>query len=247
MRVNFGGLDILMADRGLAPSRTRAQALIMARRVRVDGEFAVKSGAQVSDDATISVDEPEHPWVSRGGVKLARALDAFEIDPKGLEVADIGASTGGFTHVLLDRGASRVFAIDVGYGQLDQSLREDERVVVMERVNARYLEASDLPEMVSLVTIDVSFISLEFILPAARKILCAGGALVALIKPQFEVGRSDVGKGGIVRDEEARERAVEKVVTFADNLGFEKRGLIESPIRGAEGNVEYLLYAIHED
>ncbi len=239
-------LDILMAERGLAPSRTRAQALIMARRVRVDGEFAVKSGAQVSDDAMISVDEPEHPWVSRGGVKLAGALDEFEIDPTGLVVADIGASTGGFTHVLLDRGASRVFAIDVGYGQLDQSLREDERVVVMERVNARYLEESDLPELVSLVTIDVSFISLELILPAARKILIAGGSVVALIKPQFEVGRSDVGKGGIVRDENARKRAVEKVIASAEGLGFEKRGLIESPIRGAEGNVEYLLHATRE-
>ena len=235
-------LDLSLVERGLVPSRTKAQALIMARRVKVAGEHVTKPGTMIREESTIEIDQPEHPWVSRGGVKLAGALDHFGIDPAGLVVADIGASTGGFTHVMLGRGAARVYAIDVGYGQLDQSLREDERVVVIERFNARYLTRDDLPELVSVISIDVSFISLALILPAAVSILDPDGVVIALIKPQFEVGRENVGKGGIVRDEKARLATVDKVTRAALELGLVRRGLIESPIRGAEGNVEYLVY-----
>ncbi len=234
-------LDLALIERGLAETRSKAQSLIMARRVLVNGQHVDKAGAAVGGEDEIAVEALEHPWVGRGGMKLAHALEQFVIDVRGKVCADIGASTGGFTDVLLHGGAERVYAIDVGYGQLDASLRGDPRVVVREKVNARYLEATDFEEPIDFVSIDVSFISLTLILPAVAKFL--RGELVALIKPQFEVGKADVGKGGIVRDEGKRAAAVESVASFARGLGFEVRGVIESPVKGMEGNVEYLMHA----
>jgi 23S rRNA (cytidine1920-2'-O)/16S rRNA (cytidine1409-2'-O)-methyltransferase len=229
-----------MVERGLADTRSKAQSLIMARRVLVNGAYVDKAGAGVGADDEVSIEALEHPWVGRGGMKLAHALKEFGIDVRGKVCADIGASTGGFTDVLLKHGANRVYAIDVGYGQLDASLRSDPRVVVREKVNARYLEAGDFDEAIDFVCIDVSFISLTLILPAVAKLL--RGELVALIKPQFEVGKSDVGKGGIVRDDEKRAAAVDAVVEFAGRY-FDVKGVIESPVKGAEGNVEYLMWS----
>lgn len=234
-------LDVALVDRGLADTRSKAQSLIMARRVLVNGQFVDKAGAGVAADDDVRVAELEHPWVGRGGMKLARAIDVFGIDLEGKVCADIGASTGGFTDVMLKHGAAKVYAIDVGYGQLDVSLRNDPRVVNREKVNARYLQPENFDEPVGFVSIDVSFISLKLILPAVAKFL--SGELVALIKPQFEVGRHDVGKGGIVRDEEKRQAAVDGVVAFAREIGFEVGEVIESPIKGAEGNVELLMHA----
>lgn len=221
-------------------TRSKAQSLIMARRVLVNEGFVDKAGAVVADDDVVRVAELEHPWVGRGGMKLAGALEAFPISVRDKVCADIGASTGGFTHVMLENGARRVYAIDVGYGQLDVSLRNDPRVVNREKVNARYLDASAFEEPIEFVSIDVSFISLKLILPAVATFL--RGDLVALIKPQFEVGKADVGKGGIVRDDAVRLAAVDSVIAFARETGFEILGRIESPIKGAEGNVEFLLW-----
>lgn len=218
----------------------------MARRIRVNGVMVDKAGASVSDDDQIEIIELDHPWVGRGGIKLAGALDHFAIDVAGLVCADIGSSTGGFTDVLLSRGAQRVYAIDVGYGQLDQKLRDDPRVVVMERTNARYLEPEDV-EPLDFVSIDVSFISLEMIIPVAVRLSRRSLRLVALIKPQFEAGRGNVGKGGIVRDQGVRDEIVARITTFTRAQGLEIVGVIESPIRGAEGNVEYLMYAQGQD
>ena len=234
-------VDLALVERGLAPTRARAQSLIMARRVTVNGECADKAGNSVAPEDLVVVVELEHPWVGRGGMKLAGALESFAISPDGLVCADIGASTGGFTDVLLQKGARKVYAVDVGYGQLDVKLREDERVVNREKCNARYLDSSDFDDTVELVSIDVSFISLKLILPAVLKFIAPRGRVVALIKPQFEVGKRDVGKGGIVRDADARNAAVQSVVEFAKEIGFEMEGLIESPVRGAEGNVEFLV------
>ncbi|HEX2059457.1 MAG TPA: TlyA family RNA methyltransferase [Thermoanaerobaculia bacterium] len=234
-------LDVVLVERGLVETRSKAQSLIMARRVLVNGQFVDKAGASVAEDDEVRVAELEHPWVGRGGMKLAQAVKHFAINVNNKVCADIGASTGGFTHVLLEHGARKVYAIDVGYGQLDVSLRNDPRVVNWEKVNARYLQPENFSEPIDFVSIDVSFISLKLILPAVAKFLT--GELVALIKPQFEVGRHDVGKGGIVRDEEKRAAAVQSVVDFAREEGFEVNGVIESPVKGAEGNVEYLMYA----
>jgi len=233
--------DIALVERGLVDTRSKAQALIMARRVMRGEQYVDKPGAQVSADDILRVVELEHPWVGRGGMKLAHALREFAIDVKGKTCADIGASTGGFTDVMLKNGAKTVYAIDVGYGQLDQSLRNDPRVINRDKVNARYLGAEDFEEPIDFASIDVSFISLKLILPAVREFL--RGELVALIKPQFEVGRADVGKGGIVRDETKRKEAVDGIVQFARENGFDVRGVIDSPIKGAEGNVEYLMHA----
>lgn len=235
-------LDLALVDRGIVESRTKAQALILARRVRVNGEFVDKAGAPVRDDDHLELVALEHPWVGRGGMKLAGAFDIFPIAVSGKVCADIGASTGGFTHVLLEKGALRVHAIDVGHGQLDVKLRDDPRVVNREKTNARFLGPEDFDEPIEFVSIDVSFISLELILPAVRSFLHDEGQVVALIKPQFEVGKGDVGKGGIVRDLAKRQAAVDKVSGIARDLGFVLRGLIESPVRGAEGNVEYLVW-----
>jgi len=233
-------LDLALVERGLCETRSKAQSLIMARRILVNGQHVDKAGASVADDDEVRIEELEHPWVGRGGMKLAHALREFGISVEGKVCADIGASTGGFTDVMLQSGAKKVYAIDVGYGQLDVSLRNDPRVVNREKVNARYLTAANFEEVIEFVSIDVSFIPLKLILPAVATFL--RGGLVALIKPQFEVGKGDVGKGGIVRDEAKRAAAVDAVVAFAREAGFEVRGVIESPVKGAEGNVEYLMH-----
>jgi 23S rRNA (cytidine1920-2'-O)/16S rRNA (cytidine1409-2'-O)-methyltransferase len=238
-------LDLAVVERGLADTRSKAQSLIMARRVLVNGQFVDKAGANVTAEDEIRVAELEHPWVGRGGMKLAQAMQSFTIDLHDKVCADIGASTGGFTDVMLKHGARKVYAIDVGYGQLDVSLRNDPRVVNREKVNARYLQPENFDEPLDFVSIDVSFISLKLILPAVAGFL-PHGELVALIKPQFEVGKHEVGKGGIVRDEEKRSAVVESVVTFARDEGFDVQGVIESPVKGAEGNVEYLMYALRK-
>jgi 23S rRNA (cytidine1920-2'-O)/16S rRNA (cytidine1409-2'-O)-methyltransferase len=225
-------------------SRTKAQALVMAGLV-FSGEMRLgKAGQAVSEDAALEVRGAEHPWVSRGGLKLDHALDEFHIAAKGAIALDVGASTGGFTDVLLAQGTARVYAVDVGYGQLAQRLRDDARVVVLERTNARYLNDELVPEPVDLVVCDASFIGLRTVLPAALALVRPGGALVALIKPQFEVGPERVGKGGIVRDADARAGACEAVRAWlAVDLGWEVIGLTESPITGAQGNVEFLIAA----
>lgn len=234
-------LDVALVERGLVDTRSKAQSLIMARRVLVNGQYVDKAGATVTHEDDVRVAELEHPWVGRGGMKLAHAVGQFGIDVRGKVCADIGASTGGFTDVMLENGAAKVYAIDVGYGQLDVSLRNDPRVVNREKVNARYLQPGNFDEILDFVSVDVSFISLKLILPAIARFL--RGELVALIKPQFEVGKHEVGKGGIVRDDEKRAAAVAGVVEFAKETGFDVKGVIESPVRGAEGNVEYLMYA----
>jgi len=233
-------LDVALVERGLCDTRSKAQSLIMARRILVNGQHVDKAGASVADDDELSIEELEHPWVGRGGMKLAHALREFGISVEGRVCADIGASTGGFTDVMLKSGAKKVYAIDVGYGQLDVSLRNDPRVINREKVNARYLTAENFDDTIEFVSIDVSFISLKLIFPAVATFL--RGEMVALIKPQFEVGKADVGKGGIVRDETKRAAAVDSVVAFARQQNFEVNGVIESPIKGAEGNVEYLMY-----
>jgi len=235
-------LDVALVERGLVDTRSKAQSLIMARRVLVNGHFVDKAGANVAADDEVRVAELEHPWVGRGGMKLAHAVEQFVIELEGKVCADIGASTGGFTDVMLKHGAAKVYAVDVGYGQLDVSLRNDPRVVNREKVNARYLQPENFDEAIDFVSIDVSFISLKLILPAVAGFL--RGELVALIKPQFEVGKHEVGKGGIVRDDAKRQAAIDGVATCARELGFEVKGVIESPIKGAEGNIEYLMNAV---
>jgi len=238
-------LDQLVVDRGLAPSRERARALILAGDVSVDGHPTAKAGTAVATEATVTVRTPDHPWVGRGGLKLVGALDAFGLDPTGLIALDIGASTGGFTHVLLARGATRVVALDVGHNQLDWKIRTDPRVHVIEGLNARYLTPDQLPDdlrLFDLVTIDVSFISLRHILPVVPALLTTGGHVVALVKPQFEAGRTDVGKGGIVRDPHIHQRVIDDVVEAARQVGLSRKDLAPSPITGAEGNIEFLLH-----
>ena len=233
-------LDVLLVARGLAESRTRAEALVLSGRVRVKGVERPKPGTPLPPDAEVSVEAPEHPWVSRGGVKLAAGLDAFGVDPAGQVCLDVGASTGGFTDVLLARGAARVYAIDVGHGQLHARLRSDPRVVLREGVNARLLSRAEVPEPCSLLVADVSFISLRLILPAAVPLLGPLARAVLLVKPQFESERCEVGRGGIVRDAGVRRRALERVVAAAASLGLAHRGTVDSPITGADGNVEFL-------
>ncbi len=236
-------IDLLLVERGLAESRTKAQALVMAGAVVVGEARVDKPGALVDPGLPIRLKEDAAPrrWVSRGALKLEGALEAFPIDPRGRVCADLGASTGGFTDVLLQRGAARVYAVDVGYGQLHPRLRGDPRVVVRERENARALTAASLGERVSLVVGDLSFISLRLVLPAVKAILAPGGEAVLLVKPQFEVGKGEVGKGGVVRDEAKRRAALEGIVAVAAALGFEVLGHAESPIEGPAGNREWLL------
>jgi 23S rRNA (cytidine1920-2'-O)/16S rRNA (cytidine1409-2'-O)-methyltransferase len=234
-------LDRLLVARGLAPTRQKAQALILSGMVSVDGRRVDKAGAPVEEDADVAVAGPPHPYVSRGGVKLAAALDEFHLDPSGLVCLDVGASTGGFTDCLLQRGAAKVYAVDVGYGQLDAKLRGDPRVVLREKVNARSLSRDDVPEPVRLAAVDVSFISTRLVLPAVVPFLAPDGALIVLVKPQFEAGRGEVGKGGIVRSQEVRRRVVSEVAEFAAGLPLDLIGAIRSPIRGAHGNEEFLL------
>jgi 23S rRNA (cytidine1920-2'-O)/16S rRNA (cytidine1409-2'-O)-methyltransferase len=234
-------LDRLLVLRGLAPTREKAQAMILAGVVSVDGRRVEKAGMPVEEAADVGVSGPPHPYVSRGGMKLEAALDHFRIDPSGLVCLDVGASTGGFTDCLLQRGAAKVYAVDVGYGQLDAKLRGDPRVVVREKVNARSLSKDDVPEPVALAVIDVSFISARLILPAVVPLVAKGGAVVVLVKPQFEAGRSEVGRGGIVRSEDVRRRVVSEIANAGAGLGLEPLGSIRSPIRGAHGNEEFLL------
>ena len=236
--------DQLLVDQGLAESRAKAQALILAGVVSCAGRRIDKAGEQLPADAALSVKEYDHPWVSRGGIKLAHALDHFRIDVDGKIALDIGASTGGFTDVLLSRGARRVHAVDVGHGQLAWKLRQDPRVVVHERLNARYLSRSHVPEPVDLITCDASFIGLNLVLPAPLALAAERAELVALIKPQFEVGRAQVGKGGVVRDPGMHREVCERAAAWvAAQPGWSVVGIVESPILGPDGNREFLLYA----
>jgi 23S rRNA (cytidine1920-2'-O)/16S rRNA (cytidine1409-2'-O)-methyltransferase len=237
-------LDQLLTERGLAESRAKAQALVMAGLVFIAGKRADKPGLMVADDTAIEVRGKPHPYVSRGGVKLAHALDHFKIDPTGKICLDVGASTGGFTDALLKRGAAKVYAVDVGHGQLDWSLRRDKRVVVLEKTNARYLTREQVPDPVGLIVCDASFIGLETVLPAPMALAAPGAHLIALIKPQFEVGPDKVSKGGIVRDEAARAAACGRIRQWLDaQPGWSVLGLTESPIEGADGNREFLIAA----
>jgi 23S rRNA (cytidine1920-2'-O)/16S rRNA (cytidine1409-2'-O)-methyltransferase len=232
-------LDQLLVARGLLPTREQARRAIMAGLVRVDGALVDKPGAATREDADLAVTERQ-PFVSRAGAKLAAALDRFGVDPAGRTCLDVGASTGGFTDCLLQRGARRVYALDVGRGQLDWGLRQDPRVVVLEGINVRHLAADALPERCDLVTVDVSFISLLKVVPALLPHLADGGMLLALVKPQFEVGRGAVGKGGIVRDEALRQEVIARRVEEIAALGLAPEGLMDSTVRGAEGNLEAL-------
>lgn len=235
-------LDVLLVERGLVGSRERARAVILAGHVRVEGQVVSKAGTPVADAAHVELATPDHPYVGRGGLKLAHALDVFAIAVSGRRGLDIGASTGGFTDVMLQRGARDVVALDVGHNQLDWKLRSDPRVLVREGVNARTLTSADVPHLVDLVTMDVSFISLSYILPEVPKFLAPDADVVALVKPQFEAGREDVGKGGIVSDPAVHERVVARVTSDAEALGFERCGLTPSPITGATGNKEFLIH-----
>ena len=240
-------LDQLLVEKGLFLSRTRAQAAIMAGIVFVNGQKAEKAGHPYPTEAVIEIKGSDHPYVGRGGLKLEAALKEFKIDPTGKTALDIGASTGGFTDCLLQHGAEKVYAVDVGYGQLDYKLRIDPRVKVIERLNARNLTLRDLglsTSDISICVIDVSFISLTKILPAAHSVIRNGADVVALIKPQFEAKREQVGKGGIVKDPAVHDAVIEKVSRFARELGFTVKGLTKSPIEGADGNVEFLIYLI---
>ncbi len=234
--------DLMLVARGLAPSRERARALILAGIVLSGTRRIDKAGEMLAADAELHLRGEDHPYVSRGGVKLAGALDAFGLVPAGVVAADFGASTGGFTDCLLQRGAARVYAIDVGYGQLHEKLRNDARVVVMERTNARALEANALKERVAWIVIDASFIGLGKLLPAAHGLLDAGGYVVALVKPQFEVGKGRVGKGGVVRDDGARSEAIARVCEDAVQLGFDLRGQADAVIEGPSGNREHFVW-----
>ena len=235
-------LDVLLVNRGMFESRAKAQAAVMAGQVLVNEQKIDKPGTPVAPEVTIRLLGNKLPYVSRGGLKLEKALQIFPISVDGKVVADIGASTGGFTDCALQNGAVKVYAIDVGYGQLAWKLRNDERVVNMERTNVRYLEADSLPEQVDAATIDVAFISLDKILPAVHKILKPEGFVVALIKPQFEAGKENVGKKGVVRDAAVHEQVINNVISFAKGEGFGIAGLDFSPIKGPEGNIEYLLH-----
>jgi 23S rRNA (cytidine1920-2'-O)/16S rRNA (cytidine1409-2'-O)-methyltransferase len=237
-------LDALLVHKGLVESREKARALILAGQVDVGGHGAQKAGTMVSVDTEVRVIGPDHPWVSRGGLKLVQALDAFGVDVTGAMALDIGASTGGFTDVLLQRGARHVIALDVGHSQLHWKIRSDPRVTVIEGANARHLTRADLPglgEGANIVTIDVSFISLGLIFPVLPPLLAADAKVIALVKPQFEAGRKDVGKKGVVSDPEVHARVLASVTTLAADVGLERRGLVDSPITGAQGNKEFLM------
>lgn len=239
-------LDQLLVQRGLAPSRERARALILAGHVSLPGTPSVpKPGQVVRDDVEVQLRQPDHPFVGRGALKLVHALDTFDIAVDGREALDIGASTGGFTDVLLRRGATHVVALDVGHNQMDWRLRSDARVSCLERINARHLVADDLPphhRTFDIVTVDVSFISLRYILPVIPPLLQPGADVVTLVKPQFEAGRDEVGKHGVVRDDAVRTRVLAEVVAAAASLGFEVQGHTASPIAGMEGNLEWLAH-----
>ena len=235
--------DQLLADRGLAESRTRAQALILAGLVFSGDRRIDKAGQPLAPDAPLAVKGRDHPWVSRGGLKLDHALATFDWTIAGAVAIDVGASTGGFTDVLLTRGAARIYAVDVGHGQLAWKLREDDRIVVLERVNARHLSRVEIPEAVDLVVCDASFIALAKVLPAALALARTGAQLAALIKPQFEADRAEIGKGGVVRDSAVHARVCEQVRGWLEDEGWAVTGLVTSPITGPEGNVEFVIGA----
>jgi len=244
--MNKERLDVLLVEKGLAPSRERAKSYIMAGMVLVDGQKVDKAGTLVSPIADLTITGDNIGYVSRGGLKLAKAIETFTIDIKGKTVADIGASTGGFTDCVLKNGAAKVYAIDVGYGQLAWSLRNDRRVINMERVNVRNLTPDDIGELLDFITVDVSFISLEKVLPVVRQLLKVNSSAVVLIKPQFEAGREKVGKRGVVKDPEVHIDVINKIVEFGKGLGLFPLGLTYSPITGPEGNIEYLLYLLNQ-
>jgi 23S rRNA (cytidine1920-2'-O)/16S rRNA (cytidine1409-2'-O)-methyltransferase len=236
-------LDKLLVDRGVTASRQRAEALILAGKAVVNGHIVTKAGQRVAIDSEITLLGPDHPYVSRGGIKLEHALRSFLVDVTDLVAMDVGASTGGFTDCLLQHGARRVYAIDVGYGQLAWKLRQDPRVVVRERQNVRYLPLELIPEPIQLVTMDASFISLTLVIPAVLPFLAPHAGLVALIKPQFEAGREHVGKKGVVRDPQIHQLVCQHVKEFCEGLGLAVLGILPSPILGPEGNKEFLLAA----
>lgn len=234
-------LDKLLFEKGLVESREKAKALILAGDVTVNGITVDKAGTFVRSDAALEILK-KMPYVSRGGLKLKHAIDTFGIDAQEKIAMDIGASTGGFTDCLLQHGAKKVYAIDVGYGQLDLKLRNDPRVTLLEKTNIRYLDKNSVPDIIVLITIDVSFISLLKVIPKALEFLKESGEIIALIKPQFEVERKDVRKGGVVRDEAKRHEVIEKIKAAVKDMGLEVKGLTESPVRGPKGNVEFLIY-----
>ena len=235
-------LDLLLHERGLTESRERARTTIMSGLVFVNGQRIDKPGTVVDPDAQIEIHGDALPFVSRGGFKLDKALKVFPVDPSGKICIDCGASTGGFTDVLLQHGAAKVYAVDVGYGQLAWKLRTDERVVNLERCNLRYITSEQVPEPLDLAVMDVSFISIRLVIPAVRELLKSGADYICLIKPQFEAGREEVGKKGVVRDPAVHERVVREILTFASGAGFSVMGLDYSPIKGPEGNIEYICH-----
>ena len=235
-------IDRLLAEREMVSSRERARALIMEGRIRVDGQVVNKAGTQVSLDALIEIRGQDLPFVSRGGIKLEGALDAFGVNPQGMVVMDVGASTGGFTDCMLQRGASKIYAVDVGYGQLAWKLQRDPRVVNLERRNVRYLRREEIKEEVDLIVIDTSFISIEKFLPHLLQFLRKGGTILGLIKPQFEVGKGEVGKGGVVKDPALHRKVIERISELSQDLGLRVLGVTESPLLGPKGNKEFFIY-----
>lgn len=246
-KISKSRADVALVDRGLVESRAKAQALIMAGKVYCGDRKIDKAGTPIKEDQPLDVRGKDHPWVSRGGLKLEKGLSAFMIDPGGMTAIDVGASTGGFTDVLLQNGADKVYAVDVGRGQLAWKLREDERVVVLEKTNARYLDATLIPDPIDIVVCDASFISLKTVLGASLALVKEGGHLIALIKPQFEVGKDRVGKGGVVRDPALHREVCEDIEAWLCYLpGWSSSGVVESPIKGPEGNIEFLIHGLKE-
>jgi len=241
-------VDQLLVERGLAESRSRAQAYIMAGNVYTGEQKIAKPGQQVKEDINLEVRGKEHPWVSRGGLKLVQGIDEFKIDVTDMTVIDVGASTGGFTDVCLEKGAKKVYAVDVGHGQLAWKIRNDERVVVLEKTNARYLTDAEIPEKVNLIVCDASFIGLQTVLPSPMKRAQEDCVLIALIKPQFKVGKGKVGKGGVVREPELHKEVCDKIENWLrDEMdGWNLIGITQSPIKGPEGNIEFLIGARYE-
>jgi 23S rRNA (cytidine1920-2'-O)/16S rRNA (cytidine1409-2'-O)-methyltransferase len=235
-------LDILMLEKGLVKSRQEAQSFILAGFVKVNGEIITRAGQRLSSESAIKISRDYCPYVSRGGLKLQAALDIFQVEVYNKISLDVGASTGGFTDCLLKRGAQKVYAVDVGYGQLAWELRNDPRVIPLEKTNIRYLKPENLPEKVELATIDVSFISLVLVLPAVKNLLHSPGQILALIKPQFEVGKGEVGKGGVVKDLNKHQEVIQKISSRAEELGLSSLGVIRSPLKGPKGNLEYFIY-----
>lgn len=240
-------IDKLLVDRGIVQSRERARAMIMAGKVAVEGKRIDKPGVQVNDEARIQLQGGDSSYVSRGGEKMEGALKAFGIDPKGMMVMDVGASTGGFTDCILQKGAEKVYAVDVGYGQLAWKLQKDARVINLERRNIRYLRREEVEEEIDLILIDTSFISIEKFLPHLLGFLKKGGAILGLLKPQFEVGRGEVGKGGVVRDKASHEKVIDRISQFSRGLGLKILGVAESPLVGPKGNKEFFIYLKKEN